>query len=142
MTNQYTTSLHKDNKGLITDPKSSHGKSTILQADENSPYICPYRELTRYWVVQYKGEPWVRQYDCLASLTTGIVEEEVHRTQKRDTLMLDICYHNKSRATPTQVGYAHILVQLAELRVHIIHRIRENESLTMINIIGFNTVSY
>jgi hypothetical protein len=56
--------------------------------------------------------------------------------------MLDICYHNKSRATPTQVGYARILVQLAELKVHK-HRIREIESLTMINIIGFNrTVSY
>ena len=117
-------------------------KAPCLQAEETSLNIRPYRELTRYWVVQYKGEPWVRQYDCLASLTTGIVEEEVHRTQKRDIYVLDICYHNKSRATPTPVGYAHILVQLAELRVHIIHSIRENESLTMINIIGFNTVSY
>jgi len=36
-------------------------------------------------------EPWARQDDCLASLTTGIVEEEVHSTQKgRHSDMLDI----------------------------------------------------
>ena len=55
---------------------SSMAKHFDYKEDEHLIYNCPYRELIRYWVVQYNIEHWARQYDYLTSLAK-LVKEEV-----------------------------------------------------------------
>lgn len=72
-----TTSLHKDNEGLITDPKSSQNKRTMLTSRLKLAKHSSIQGNHMLLGGPVQGRTIDKTDDCLASLTTGTVEEEV-----------------------------------------------------------------